>query len=54
MPVYEYDCPKCKVRFTKMAPLTMRDVVFECPNCNTSVKRAISMPARVWAPTRTQ
>lgn len=52
MPSYEYICPKCGTMTLKIVPVRNRDTYDKCENCGIEVKRAISMPERVWGPTR--
>lgn len=52
MPSYEYICPSCGTTTLKIVPIRDRDNTDECKNCGVMVKRAITMPERVWGPTR--
>jgi putative FmdB family regulatory protein len=38
MPLYEFECPKCK---HKVDELCKWDEVIKCPKCSTLMKRAI-------------
>ena len=42
MPVYEYVCPGCKVKFDKLRPMTDGHHA-HCPDCSTESPRVLSM-----------
>jgi len=42
MPVYEYECPKCKHRFERLVKIS--DPLPECPECgHKPVEKAVSV-----------
>ncbi len=47
MPVYEYFCPKCKIKFELLRPLSRSDEKALCHVCNTESERALSVFACV-------
>ena len=43
MPIYEYICPHCEIKFELMRPFSKADAPAECPECHgQDTKRAIS------------
>jgi putative FmdB family regulatory protein len=42
MPIYEYICPKCHIRFEKLLPLSRSGEDTGCPKCKSRSGRAIS------------
>jgi putative FmdB family regulatory protein len=42
MPIYEYLCPNCKVKFELLRPLSQSSEVASCPRCHTDAKRMFS------------
>ncbi|NLV74390.1 MAG: zinc ribbon domain-containing protein [Chloroflexi bacterium] len=43
MPLYEYYCPKCKLRFERLLKVSAADeICVPCPECETPAERAIS------------
>ncbi len=44
MPLYEYECKKCKHRFERIQSFSDRSVK-KCPKCGGAVERLLSAPA---------
>ena len=42
MPIYEYVCPECKLKFEQMRPLSQADEDSPCPQCHKPAKRVFS------------
>lgn len=42
MPIYEYICPRCRIRFEKLQPLSRSGEDTDCPKCKSRSGRAIS------------
>jgi putative FmdB family regulatory protein len=42
MPIYEYQCATCAVRFDRMRPMSQADEPAQCPRCGTLVARRAS------------
>ncbi len=42
MPIYEYICPKCHIRFEQLRSLSCCEKDAECPKCKAPSGRAIS------------
>lgn len=42
MPLYEYMCPDCDVKFERLAPMAASPAA-ECPTCGTQSDRIISV-----------
>ena len=42
MPIYEYVCPKCDVKFEQMRPVSQATEAAACPQCEGSAKRVLS------------
>jgi len=45
MPLYEYYCSTCELKFEALANLADHDKPAECPNCNNEAHRIISATA---------
>ena len=44
MPLYEYMCPDCDVKFERLAPMAASPAA-ECPTCGTRSDRTLSVLA---------
>ena len=42
MPIYEYVCPQCDVKFEQMRPVSQATEAAACPQCKGSAKRVLS------------
>mgnify|MGYP001553170912 CR=1 FL=1 len=42
MPLYEFECTKCNHRFDRRLPMSRRDEVTHCPECQGDVRRLIT------------
>lgn len=42
MPIYEYNCPKCKAKFEQLRPISRAGEDADCPKCKARSARAIS------------
>jgi len=42
MPIYEYSCPKCNLRFELLRPLSQVGDPASCPQCHGKVNRVLS------------
>ncbi len=42
MPIYEYVCPGCGLKFELLRPLSQADAEVPCPNCRNSAERKFS------------
>jgi putative FmdB family regulatory protein len=42
MPIYEYSCPKCKLKFEVLRPLSQAGDPASCPECRGKVNRVLS------------
>ncbi|MCX5994030.1 MAG: zinc ribbon domain-containing protein [Chloroflexi bacterium] len=42
MPIYEYICPRCHIRFEQLLPLSRSGEDTDCPACKSRCGRAIS------------
>ena len=42
MPLYEYTCPKCGLKFEKLRSMSQCDQDMECPHCHSSATRVLS------------
>ena len=42
MPIYEYLCPECKLRFELLRPMSRADEAASCPRCHGSGLRVLS------------
>ncbi|MCH7705979.1 MAG: zinc ribbon domain-containing protein [Chloroflexi bacterium] len=42
MPLYEYKCPECDVRFERLRPMTDGRQA-DCPDCETQAPRVLSL-----------
>ncbi|HZU75504.1 MAG TPA: FmdB family zinc ribbon protein [Dehalococcoidia bacterium] len=47
MPIYEYYCTSCDVRFEKLRPISAAGQPFACPTCGNAAPAAITRPARI-------
>jgi len=41
MPLYEYACPKCGLKFEKLRSMSQCDRDTECPHCHSNAKRVL-------------
>lgn len=46
MPIYEFECPKCKERSEEFAKMSESDAVFSCASCGCVKNRVFSLPHR--------
>lgn len=44
MPVYEYKCPLCQVRYTETRGITEQEIKKQCENCKVEYVRLFSTP----------
>jgi putative FmdB family regulatory protein len=42
MPIYEYVCPDCNIKFELMRPISMSSEPADCPECKHIAHRALS------------
>ncbi len=42
MPVYEYCCPECGLKFELLRPMSQVNEDASCPRCNNGAKRVLS------------
>jgi putative FmdB family regulatory protein len=42
MPIYEYVCPDCNLKFELLRPLSEASQVAACPRCQNKAKRVFS------------
>lgn len=42
MPVYEYECTRCKHRFDRLKSLAESDAPEACPQCRAPARRVLS------------
>ena len=42
MPLYEYFCPQCNLKFELLRPLAEAKEIAFCPNCHSSAERRLS------------
>lgn len=42
MPIYEYLCPSCNLKFERMRPLSQSDAGASCPACQGAAQRTVS------------
>mgnify|MGYP003681891013 CR=1 FL=1 len=42
MPIYEYFCPNCKLKFELLCPLSRLNEIASCPRCRNGAKRVFS------------
>lgn len=43
MPLYEYSCPHCEIKFDKLRPFSQADAPIRCPECRgQDTRRLIS------------
>ncbi len=43
MPIYEYVCPHCEVKFEKLRPLSQAKESATCPECKEISERVLSV-----------
>ena len=43
MPIYEYECKKCKKTFEYYMNYKEKDIKIHCPNCFKKMKKIISL-----------
>jgi putative FmdB family regulatory protein len=43
MSIYEYVCPRCKMEFEVMRPISKADDPAACPKCNSQGERLLSV-----------
>ncbi|MCX6011607.1 MAG: zinc ribbon domain-containing protein [Chloroflexi bacterium] len=46
MPIYEYVCDKCRLKFELLKAMSQSEEDAPCPKCGTSARRALSSFAR--------
>ena len=44
MPLYEYQCPNCNRRFSKVKPMVFYATKEKCPYCGITAKKLVSVP----------
>lgn len=42
MPIYEYTCPECKLKFEMLRPISQAKAEATCPHCHCQAKRVLS------------
>ncbi len=42
MPIYEYTCPDCEIKFELIRPLSQSNEAATCPTCEQSAERVLS------------
>ena len=42
MPIYEYVCPSCELKFEKMRPMSRSNEKADCPECKQESERILS------------
>ena len=42
MPIYEYFCPQCNLKFELLRPLDQSNVTASCPRCHNEANRMVS------------
>lgn len=42
MPIYEYSCPECNLKFELLRPLSQAGEAAFCPQCHGKVNRVLS------------
>src|SRR5947209_19358291 len=47
MPIYEYYCGTCDLRFEKLKPISAAGQPQPCPTCSNPAPAAITRPARI-------
>jgi putative FmdB family regulatory protein len=47
MPIYEYVCSACDLRFERLRPMSAAGQPQSCPNCGAAAPAAVSRLARV-------
>ncbi len=43
MPLYEYHCPDCDLKFEQIRPVSQADGEAPCPRCQKPAKRQLSL-----------
>ena len=43
MPIYEYVCPACEVKFELLRPFSQSSEAASCPSCHQSAERILSI-----------
>ena len=43
MPIYEYECPGCALRFERLRKMSESDAAMECPECRTPATKVPSV-----------
>ena len=43
MPIYEYVCPNCELKFELLRPLSQAGELADCPECHRSAEQALSV-----------
>lgn len=43
MPIYEYYCPRCELKFERLRPVSQADAEALCPSCNGPGRRTLSL-----------
>ena len=41
MPIYEYECPECGERFSRLRPMREMDAPTPCPRCQKAEARRV-------------
>lgn len=49
MPIYEYECPECGLRFERHLPISKFDSVQACPECATDARKLMSAASFTFA-----
>jgi putative FmdB family regulatory protein len=47
MPIYEYFCPQCKLKFELLRPISQVNEAAPCPQCHNDAERSFSTFAAV-------
>ena len=42
MPIYEYACPSCEIKFELLRPMSQANEEASCPRCQQSAERVLS------------
>ena len=42
MPIYEYTCPACEIKFELLRPLSQASEAASCPHCHKAAERILS------------
>ncbi|MBE0479897.1 MAG: zinc ribbon domain-containing protein [Dehalococcoidia bacterium] len=43
MPIYEYRCSECSLKFELLRPMSRADEAASCPRCKNGAKKILSM-----------